>query len=159
MKKLLALTLMGLMSGFLSLACQRDEGVRAGNDAGSDTYQPRPAPNNDPDNAEQEEISGELIKVDVPKKTISVRVENGMEQTFKFNDQTMVFGLTASTVETPARAEAPSSRRVRDLVGKEGSEVSVQWSGDGSAAKMATRVTVTQISTSKSTRKAAKKRG
>ena len=38
-------------------------------------------------------LQGELLRVDMAGKTISVRVENGMEQTFKFDDNTTVMGL------------------------------------------------------------------
>ena len=114
-----------VLSGLILIGCQRDRGVYAGNDE----YQPRPAP------VEKKtvppDIHGELIRVDVPKKTVLVRVENGMEQTFKFNDQTVVMGLDTS------------QGTVRNLVGREGSELIVQWQDDD-GAKLADRIDVTQ---------------
>jgi hypothetical protein len=76
-------------------------------------------------------------------KTFSIRVDNGMEQTFKFDNDTMVLGLQGKAT-------------IRDLIGKEGSEVTVQWR-DQDGAKMASRVDVTQISASRSTRRTSKK--
>ena len=56
-----------------------------------------------------------------------------MEQTFRFNDQTSVQGLEAPR----ATANQPRTMAVRDLIGKEGSEVTVMWKEEASA-KMAT---------------------
>lgn len=118
-------------SGLLLIACQRDEGVRAGTvQAGL------------PDTPGDQEIRGELIPVNVAKKIFSVRIENGMEQTFQFNDQTKVMGLTFE-----------NGSRVRDLVGKEGSEVTIQWEDAGLSGKMATRVAVTEIVTNRPRRR------
>src|SRR2546425_4888823 len=36
-----------------------------------------------------QQMTGELQRVDMAAKTISIRVDNGMEQTFKFDDNTM----------------------------------------------------------------------
>ncbi len=45
MKKLLVLSLFCILSGLVLIACQRDQGVQAGNEQGrTDTYQPRSAP-------------------------------------------------------------------------------------------------------------------
>lgn len=159
MKKFI-IPLMCVLSGLMLMACQRDEGVSANNGQGTDTYQPRTAPKAQtmPGTQEKQEVSGELIRVDVPRRMFSIRVENGMEQTFTFDDHTVVMGLETPPVQTPARAEATIASRMRDLVGKEGSELTIQWSEHGEGAKMATHVAVTQISTMKSTRKRAKKR-
>lgn len=123
MKRGLFLSLIVL--GLILIGCQRNRGVYAGNDE----YQPRPAP------VEKKtvppDIHGELLGVDVPKKIVLVRVENGMEQTFKFNDHTVVMGLNTSQAA------------VRNLVGREGSELIVQWQDDD-GAKLANRIDVTQ---------------
>jgi hypothetical protein len=160
MRKLFIFSLVCILSGFMLIACQRDDGVRAGYEQGSDTYQPRTAPKPEamPGKAGNQEIRGELIRVDAPRRTFSIRIENGMEQTFKFDDHTTVMGLEAPPVRTPGQAEATIASRVRDLVGKEGSEVTIQWKEDGEAAKLATIVAVTQVNVSKPARKGTKKR-
>jgi hypothetical protein len=149
MKKFVILSFVFLISGFLLFACERSQGVQAGyepNNTG--TYQPRPAPKGEVE--QNEEISGELQHVDMAAKTISIRVNNGMEQTFKFDNDTAVMGLESQAGKTGK----PS---LRDLMGKEGSEVSVQWRDSG-GAKMATRIDVTQISTSRAPRRTAKRK-
>lgn len=117
-----------ILSGLILIGCQRDRGVYAGNDE----YLPRPAPVEK--KAVQADIHGELMRVDLPKKTVLVRVENGMEQTFQFDDHTVVMGLNTSQAA------------VRNLVGREGSELIVQWQ-DADGAKLADRIDVTQPAT------------
>jgi hypothetical protein len=122
--------------------CQRDQGVQAGFEQGqTGTYQPRPAPKTD--TQQSQEMTGELQRIDMAAKTISIRVDNGMEQTFKFDDNTMVMGLQG---QLQPKTQTTS---VRNLLGKEGSEVTVHWR-DENGVKVATHVTVTQVSTSKS---------
>jgi len=118
-----------ILSTLILAGCQRDRGVYAGND----TYQPRPAPIQK--KALSPDIHGELLRVDLKKSDFVVRVESGMEQTFKFDGNTVVLGL-----QGPAQ--------VKNLVGREGSELIVQWyEGDG--LKSATRVDVTQPMTNR----------
>ena len=139
MKKFIAYSLGCLLSGFLSMACQRNQGVRAANES---EYKPRPAPIEtfaDPDVG----IKGELLRVNVIGKTIVIRVANGMEQTFKFDSDTSVTGI---------EHEKEGISPVRSLIGKEGSEVNVRWR-DRAGVKIATSVEVTQISTSNNTRR------
>ena len=116
------------------IGCQRDRGVYAGND----TYQPRPAPVQK--KPVQPDIFGELLRVELPKNSFVVRVENGMEQTFQFDDNTLVRGL------------GEAQPVVKDLVGKEGSELIVQWQEED-GMKLATRIDVTQVITSKKVRR------
>lgn len=116
-----------VLSALVLAACQRDQSVHAGND----TYQPLPAPV--AKKPVTTDIHGELLRVDIKKGDFVVRVENGMEQTFKFDAKTAVFGL-----QGPAQ--------VRSLVGREGSELIVQWQADD-GLKAATRVDVTQPAT------------
>lgn len=141
MKKLIAIFLITVVSGLILIACHRDEGVRAASQAAALTDKPG-----------NQEIRGELLRVDVPKKMFSVRIENGMEQTFRFEDQTMVMGLETPPVQKPATAEAKSGSRVLDVVDKEGSEVTIQWKDAGDTAKLATRVAVTEVVTTKQRR-------
>jgi hypothetical protein len=130
MKKF-TLFLICFIAGSMLLGCQR--GVHAGNE---DEYQPRPAPVHKPDN---HEIKGELVRVDLKDKTVAIRVENGMVQTFDFDENVTVVGL-----DNPSKGKSP----MQDLLGKEGSEVTVKWS-DHKGAKMASNVEVTQIVTAK----------
>ena len=128
------LPLIGILSGLMVFGCQRDRGVYAGNE----TYQPRPAPI-----ARKpviQDIHGELVRLDLPKNLFVLRVSNGMEQTFEFDDSTYVMGLRQSKLP------------VRDLVGKEGSEVIVEWE-EVDGIKKAQRIDVTQLSTSKASQR------
>jgi hypothetical protein len=133
MKKPFMYFLFCLGSCLILTGCEQDRGVSANNDG---DYKPRPAPVIE--QKPKQDIEGELVRVNVSAKTFVVRVENGMEQTFRFDDGTVVMGLDQGS-------------HVRDLVGKEGSEVTVQSQNDG-AVKIATRIDVTQISSSKSVR-------
>jgi hypothetical protein len=148
MKKVMFLALICILSGLLLIACQRDRGVLAGNE--SDTYQPRPAKVK----AEAKNpLQGDLLRVDMAGKTISVRVENGMEQTFKFDDNTTVMGLEGQPQTAPPAkiTSKTSNSAIRNLAGKEGSEVSVTWRDDD-GARMATAIDVTQVSIAKKPR-------
>lgn len=129
MKKFFMYFLFCLASGLMLVGCQRDRGVYAGND----DYQPRPAPA--VQQKPKQDIEGELVRVNIPAKTFVVRVENGLEQTFKFDDTTEVMGLEVRS-------------HVGNLVGKEGSEITIQSQDDGDT-RIATRVDVTQLSTAK----------
>jgi uncharacterized protein YcfL len=157
MKKFIILSVVCILSVFMLVACQRDQGVQAGNEQGqTGTYQPRPAPTTKDEGQQNAEMSGELQRVDMAAKTISIRVDNGMEQTFKFDDNTAVMGLEGQPqANAPSKAGKTSNASIRRLVGKEGSEVTVQWR-DEDGMKMATQVNVTQVSTSKNTRNAGK---
>ena len=159
MKKFVILSFVCILSVFMLVGCQRDEGVQAGKEQGNTgTYQPRPAPQAEPwqnkgEPGQNQEISGELQRVDMAGKTISIRVDNGLEQTFKFDDSTMVMGLEGQQphANAPSKTGKATNAAIRNLAGKEGSEVMIQWR-DENGAKMATQVNVTQVSTSKRTR-------
>ncbi|HYR90648.1 MAG TPA: hypothetical protein VE422_41675 [Terriglobia bacterium] len=153
MKKLLVLSLICFLSGLFLVACQRDQGVQAGNEQGrTDTYQPRPAPkeqateqNKNYSGAQQQEVRGELVRVDMTKKTMMVRTENGLEQTFKWDETTQVEGVDQSATNNTRTGKQAASNHIRSLMGKEGSEVTVNWK-DENGAKMATSINVTQAS-------------
>ena len=130
----------------LSLAvfgCERDNGVRAGREDGvTATYKPRPAPpapaapNTDTGLATgtmaEQELKGQVIRVDNNNKTIVVRVENGMEQTLKFDENTTVSGMSM--------VQNQNMQNIRNL--KPGSDVAVRWRGSA-ADKMASSIMVT----------------
>src|SRR5262249_62124590 len=137
MKTFKVFSLLCFLTGFIFIACQRDRGVQAGND--DTTYQPAPAPPSEPPNASSsDEIKGELLRVDTRDKTISVRVESGMVQTFRFNDDTYVAGLQNQPEANPAKTGKVIDGDVRNLLGKEGSEIAVEWKK--SDEKIATNV-------------------
>jgi hypothetical protein len=149
MKRGIALLGVPLIAGSMLSACQRDNSVHAGNDE----YKPRPAVKK---MAENQEVTGELASIDPKKKMLVVRVDNGMEQTFGFDDQTSVAGLDnsvpSSTRQKPGNMINPE---IRNLIGKEGSEVTVEWRANGDA-KIATHVEVTEVIIATSPRRARK---
>jgi ABC-type oligopeptide transport system substrate-binding subunit len=149
MKKFAVFFLILILSGLMLAACQRDRGVYAGNE--SDTYQPRPAPKPEKINPSTD-IKGELVRVDTPSNMIVVRLDNGMVQTFKFDEKTTVTGVEIHPQTNPSKAAKISNNAVRSLIGLEASEVTVLWSDDG-GTKTATKIEVTQISTSKNIRR------
>jgi uncharacterized protein YcfL len=146
MRKFVILSFAGILGGFLLIGCQREQGVQAGSEQGNTgTYQPRPAPKGEVQ--QNPEMSGELQRVDMASKTISIRVDDGMEQTFKFDNDTAVMGLeNQPQVNVPSKKGKANNASIRNLIGKEGSEVTVQWR-DQDGAKMATHIDVTQLST------------
>jgi len=150
MAKVIVFSLVCILSCFTAIACERSRGVFAGGDE-AEQYQPRRAPQKaSSSDTAKNEIKGELMRVDLSGKTISVRVETGMEQTFNFDDYTAVTGLENRSAKM----------RVRDLLGKEGSDVTVQWRDaiEADEAKIATNIEVTQLSTAKSPRRGSRKR-
>src|SRR5256712_1313506 len=158
MKKFFILSLVCILSGLMLAACQRERGVQAGNEQGrAGEYQPRSAPSGEAEQSQAQqgqaqqgqEMTGELQRVDMAGKTITVRVHNGMEQTFKFDDNTMAMGLEGQPqANASSKSGKASNASIQNLGGKEGSEFTVQWL-DENGAKMATHIKVTQVSTSK----------
>jgi len=145
MRKFVFLSFVSIVPALMLMGCERDQAVHAGYEQdNTGTYQPRPAPKGEVQ--QSTEISGELQRVDMAAKTISIRVDNGMEQTFKFDENTMVMGLEGEPKATvPSKQSKPTNPSIRSLIGKEGSEVTVEWRNqDG--AKMATHIDVTQLS-------------
>jgi hypothetical protein len=124
------------------IACERERGVEAGGEEGRpETYQPRPAPGAETgETAATPEVQGELLRVDRSANTISVRAENGMEQTFKVDDQTRIEGL-----QTQPQTKSQAMPVIRSLAGKEGSHLTVEWKEVG-GAKTATNIKVMHIS-------------
>ena len=154
MKTFTVFSLICFLSGFMVIACQRDRGVHAGND--DESYKPAPAPPSKPRNADSnDEIKGELLRVDPRGKTIAVRVENGMVQTLRFNDDTSVAGLEDQPQTNLPKRDKISNSEVGNLLGKEGSEVAIQWKD--SDEKIATNVAVTQVNTARNTRHSGRK--
>ncbi len=151
MRKFVIFSFLFVLSALVLSACERQQGVQAGSEqANTGTYQPRPAPPPKGEVQQNPEMSGELQRVNMAAKTFSIRVDNGMEQTFKFDDDTMVMGLEGQPLtNVPAKTGKTGTASIRNLLGKEGSEVSVQWR-EVNGAKIATHVDVTQISSTHS---------
>src|SRR5689334_15408523 len=102
MRKFVVLSFAFMVSALLLISCQREQGVQAGYEQGkTDTYQPRPAPKGEVE--QNQEVSGELQRVNMAAKTVSIRVDNGMEQTFKFDDNTEVVGLQGQQGSVPSK--------------------------------------------------------
>jgi hypothetical protein len=147
MRKVVGFSIACLLSGLMLAACGREQGVEAGSD--SDTYQPRPAPSraNQTENAKKE-VSGEFVRVNMSSSTLMIRLENGMEQTFSFDDNTVVTGLESQPQRKPVKPGNVVNAGVQNLFGKEGSEVTVRWDDSGNA-KLARNIDVTQVNTTK----------
>jgi hypothetical protein len=149
MNKIIPLSLVGVLSVFMLLACKRERVVHAGNESGqSDVYQPRQGVSADnPINSRDagrskindHKLTGELIKVDLANNLITIRTtDTGMEQTFKLDNTTMVTG-DGSPISKGKQANTKSG--VKTLVGKEGEVVVVEFE-DPSGPKLATSVDV-----------------
>jgi len=130
MRSLIASSLICALVGFTSIACERNGGVQAAND----DYQPRPAPKPE----EKNETKGELLRVELSDTTLSIRLANGVEQTFLIDDQTVI----------ASGDQHHHHYSLRDLMGKEGSELTVRWHNDAEI-KTASNIEVNQFSTSK----------
>jgi len=128
MKRFTVLFSISIISAFLLTACQPDRSVHAGNEE----YKPRPAPSANVKN--ELWVRGELIRVDQKDKMVSVRLDNGRLQTLKFNDCTEVDGLQDQ--------QQNMSKSGASLIGKEGSEVSIQL-GKANGEKIALVIDVT----------------
>src|SRR2546422_9955201 len=123
MKKFFILSFVCILSGLVLVACQRDQGVEAGNEQNRPgEYQPRSAPKAETQQEKSQpdqQMTGELQRVDMAGKTITIRVDNGMEQTFTFDDNTIVMGLEGkSQPNAPSKRGKAANASVRNLAGK-----------------------------------------
>src|SRR5690349_3385106 len=106
-KRSTILSLVLMVPVFALAACQRDRGVQADSSA----YQPRPAPTSG-------EMNGDLVHVDPAGKTIGIRLDNGVEQTFQCNDDTSVEGLPFEKQAKPGKTAKVTNSEVVRLIGK-----------------------------------------
>jgi hypothetical protein len=113
-----------VLGASLLVSCQEKDTVQAGYD-----YQPRPAPD-----AIQRlgfgkygnrEIDGLLRGVDTQAQTLVVRVENGMDQTFRWSEDTVITGYTS---KMPADVKTVMAGLAR----KEGAELVIDWRDENS---------------------------
>src|SRR5262249_35929228 len=129
MRRRIALLFLGSLAGFALMACQREQSVQAGREDNSAI-------------SSMQDMKGELVRIDPSNKTIVIRTENGMEQTFNNNDKTTVTVMPAPT-KGKQKPAAPNDQ-VSSLAGKTGSEVTVHWNTQGDE-KVATSIDVTQM--------------
>src|SRR5262245_61452846 len=88
-KKFTLFSIACVLGSLMLIACERAQGVFAGND--KNEYQPRLSPAGKfYKNNSEDSVEGELIRVDLPSKKIAVRTENGIVQTFRFDENTTV---------------------------------------------------------------------
>jgi hypothetical protein len=146
-KKFIVLFVISLFGAILT-ACERPR-VHASNE--SDVYQPRRYQVEKFYDKYRDEMKGELVRVDLPANTIAVQIENGLVQTFKFDENTTVAGLENQPQTAPVKLSKIRNPSVQNLAGIEGSEVIVRWKGQGEA-KIATFVDVDQIHIAKKPR-------
>jgi hypothetical protein len=139
-----------LSSLFIFQACTNERRVQAGAEETpssdkSQTYAPLPPSPSRPTNRP---IRGDLRLVDLSKNTFVVRMENGIEQTFRFNGETTVIGGPESSSIRQKPPKPVLNEQVAQLVGRDGSDVSVQWT-QADPDKIATSVNVLQLTAAK----------
>jgi hypothetical protein len=142
--KALVATVVSVVSGFLLLvaSCERGPAVQAAEEEIPGRSSQPPSVSNS-----SSAIDGELLSVDVAAMQIVIRVENGMAQTFNWDDRTDVTGLTSATNNAARSATA----QLRRLAGRIGSDVSVQWRDD-EGEKLATSINITYLMPGKAKR-------
>src|SRR5262249_47749589 len=144
-----AFLLVALSSAFFFQGCKSERRVEASGEetpsGRTETYaslsRSRIHPSNQP-------IWGELGRVDIANQMFVVRLENGIEQTFRFKGPPTVTGAPNLAPEPQGREKPSPNPQISKLVGREGSELSVQWTPEGSD-KIATSVDVLQLTTAK----------
>ena len=108
-----------VLGGSLLMSCQQRDTVHADFE-----YQPRPAP----DAIQQlgmgkygyRKIDGELRGVDMQAQTLVMSVDSGMDQTFRWDEATVVTGFTS---KKPMDVKSIMA----ELVRKQGAELFVEW--------------------------------
>ena len=102
---LLAIVCLGFQS------CAKEQTVQAGNDEVAGAQPAYTGP----------KLTGELLKVDLENDMITVRTPTGMEQTFRLDPSVTIDGVPSPT------SKAQAKTHIRQLRGKEGEIVSVEW--------------------------------
>jgi hypothetical protein len=131
--------------------CEKKKTVQAGSEGvtSSGEYKPRAAPEPGADvTRTPAEIKGELRSVNLNDKTMIVRVDNGMDQTFNWDENTTVRGMPstgeADKMKSRSRKTTETVTNMTQLARRTGSDVSVQWRDDNDM-KMATMIDVTTV--------------
>jgi hypothetical protein len=95
-------------------------------------------------------MQGELLRVNAPGRTVELRVENGLIQTFRYDEQTVVSGLEGEPKPAATAKSGKVTGPLAVLVGKEGSEVVVHFI-DQNDDKLAKTIDVMQVHINKPT--------
>lgn len=123
MKRFLSMGMAFCLSITMLAACQRSKGVHAGSE---DDYQPRSAPPSAVDTNKHlanPSIQGEVIAVDMGDRTMVIRLENGTEPKYKWNDDTKVTGL-------PAAKDSTTTANMKVLSARPGTPVVIETLAD-----------------------------
>jgi len=118
-------------------ACQRSQQVQAGSEGTTGGgYRPLSAPDSGVDlnrNPADGPLKGEVMSVDLGEHSMLIRVENGMQQTIKWNNSTTVNGIpveskSGTTLSTPddtmkGLADRPGSAVVIDAIDDHGQKI------------------------------------
>ena len=119
----IATTAVAILAGFLVFSsCQPTQRVHASSEDDSASHPIHTA------------IAGDLYAVDVARKTLAIRVENGMAQTFRWDNSTAVDGLPADTAVS----------LMKQLSRCPGSELNVEWQ-DFNGEKLATVIHIQSL--------------
>jgi hypothetical protein len=125
-----------VLGGSMLMSCHQTDTVRADFD-----YQPRPAA----DAIQQlgkgkygkHEIDGQLRGVDMQAQTLVMRVQNGMDQTFRWDGKTVITGFTSQKAIDVKSVMA-------ELARKQGAELVVDWH-DENLQRVATTIDVRDL--------------
>jgi hypothetical protein len=101
-------------------------------------------------------IVGDLYSVDSTEKTIVIRVENGMAQTFRWDNDTLVDGDLPSTEPKSTKDPYDTPTVLKRLSRHSGSELEVEWRAVNDE-KLATAVHVTSLAPESSQKQRRKK--
>jgi hypothetical protein len=129
---------LGVIAGLAALSCQPTQRVQAANED---------------ERLDQEQndhtIRGDLYSVDLNDKRMVIRVENGMAQTFRWDDDTLFDGALPlqdgkSQNAAPETISVDTVSMMKRLMRCRGSDVSVEWT-DSNDEKMATVIHISDL--------------
>ena len=89
-------------------------------------------------------INGDLHSVDVAGKTLVIRVDNGMAQTFRWDDSTVVDGDLPPDDPKAPTALFDTAAIMKNLTRRRGSELIVEWTNVNDE-KLATAVHIENL--------------
>ena len=90
-------------------------------------------------------ISGDLYSIDPSEETIVIRVENGMAQTFRWDEDTVIDGYLPPVEPKSGKNLSDTSSVLKRLARHPGSEVEIDWTKVNDE-QLATAVHVTSLS-------------
>jgi hypothetical protein len=129
---------LGVIAGLAALSCQPTRRVQAANEDES-LYQEQ----------DNHTIRGDLYSVDLNDKRMVIRVENGMAQTFRWDDDTVFDGAlplqdSKSQTAGPDTSSVDTATMMKRLIRCSGSDVSVEWT-ESNDEKMATAIHISDL--------------